>query len=73
MNDDLRLCLQRYLAGAPSTEGCIHVSDLTAMPGGWESDLYAVLVVIGPDAEQRRQEWVLRIARIEELLATLSR
>ena len=61
MSDDLRIRLQSYLAGAPSTEGSVEVSDLTAMPGGWESDLYAVVAVTGPDTERRRQEWVLRL------------
>ena len=59
--DDLRLCLQTYLDGALSTVGCVEVSALTAMQGGWESDLYAVSAVVGPDAERRRQEWVLRL------------
>ena len=59
--DELAVQLQLYVAQSYAAQGSPVAADLTNISSGWESDVYAFRLTVGPETDRRRQELILRI------------
>ena len=53
--------LRRYVAQSYGAQGSPVAAGLTNISAGWESDVYAFCLTVGPEVDRRQQELILRI------------